>query len=627
MANVFVSGPVLPERALVYVKRPQEEKLFRELEAGRSCALIGPPRLGKTSLAIKATRRFREPGRRAAYLNLIELGREGSTAAWLERLCDRLAEELELPPTNRDAGAPLDFRARWSAFLRDEVLARGERVLLVLDETNMLHGRSFAADFFSVLASIQQTEGRLAFCLISTVALGELVEAGSGNPFSAATVIELLDFTEKEIAPWSEHLGVPDPQAWLDAIYAQTEGHPYLTQRMCGAVASGEMPAGEGIEERVQTFVGQLIGERTRLDPIFDIAERIFAGVRSPVVKLDALDIYEQLLAGERVRVEDAPSAAVALRLAGLTSEQHHRGKTLLKLRNRVFAGYFDEEWVERQRRALHRPYTADIERWVASGRRADHLPRGSALSEAVNWFAQRAELTLSERDYYTTLLRKLTTTQRAQSVVLAVLVAAVLAATGLLSYELRSANEETRRLAELNKRFDPKSFGADQSDLTARVERAQKANAAIQQEYQNFKGSPSGDYARALLDSAVASEDDLAKVLAAVDEGRLQRTSELLVVTGERDEARAALARMTGERDDLKARLNQGGNDRDRKYAQLISELQDQNSRLAQLSAAREQDRKEIAVLMAERDALMKRLLAVEPRDGGATGPLDHQH
>src|SRR5205814_10259166 len=88
---------------------------------------------------------------------------------------------------------------------------------------------------------------RLTFCLLGVAAPSDLICDVRLTPFNIGRRIELTDFTEDEVALLGIglELGTPESpgrprkeaRALLKRILYWTGGHPYLTQRLCQAVA------------------------------------------------------------------------------------------------------------------------------------------------------------------------------------------------------------------------------------------------------------------------------------------------------------------------------------------------------------------------------------------------------
>src|SRR5262249_19300114 len=94
---------------------------------------------------------------------------------------------------------------------------------------------------------------RLTFCLLGVASPSDLIRDTRMTPFNIGRRIDLTDFTEEEARPLAIGLevgeaGTPgrsarEARALLKRILYWTGGHPFLTQRLCLAVAA---PGGMG---------------------------------------------------------------------------------------------------------------------------------------------------------------------------------------------------------------------------------------------------------------------------------------------------------------------------------------------------------------------------------------------
>jgi hypothetical protein len=96
-------------------------------------------------------------------------------------------------------------------------------------------------DFFASIRSAYNLRAddpeycRLTFCLLGVAAPADLIQNSVRTPFNIGKEIRLDDFSRAELGallPGLDGLGC-DPVVLLDAVYAWTSGHPYMTQRLC----------------------------------------------------------------------------------------------------------------------------------------------------------------------------------------------------------------------------------------------------------------------------------------------------------------------------------------------------------------------------------------------------------
>src|SRR5262249_33918890 len=132
---------------------------------------------------------------------------------------------------------------------REIVLERipGPMVVFV-DEVDAVRSLPFSADeFFAGIRECynRRTEdeamNRLTFCLLGVDSPSDLIRDTRIRPLNFGLRMEQADFTPEEARPLTtglnhgEHGG--HGEKLLERILYWTGGHPYLTQRMCQAVA------------------------------------------------------------------------------------------------------------------------------------------------------------------------------------------------------------------------------------------------------------------------------------------------------------------------------------------------------------------------------------------------------
>src|SRR5439155_12665129 len=172
-------------------------------------------------------------------------------------LLDQMGQQLRLEDELEEfwlGHQGLGSLQRWMHALREVVLRRfaGKVVIFIdeIDAVRSLRDKFSTDEFFAAIRECynRRTEDpdvqRLTFCLIGVGTPTDLMQDTRTTPFNIGRRIELSDFTLIE----AEHLAKglhPIPQTasrMLQRIYYWTEGHPYLTQRLCRAAAE-ESPA------------------------------------------------------------------------------------------------------------------------------------------------------------------------------------------------------------------------------------------------------------------------------------------------------------------------------------------------------------------------------------------------
>lgn len=387
----YVTGGTIPVNGSSYVLRDADSQLKEGLLQGEFCYVLNTRQMGKSSLMVHVAQTLREAGSLVCVLDLSAIGCNLTIEQWyfgmLRRigLTLRLTAELSAYWRENSGQGPLQ---RWLDALEQVVLphlaslplseksdteqpdtkndlysstethsGRGtaksfvqNRLVIFIDEINAVRSLPFSTDeFFAGIRSCynRRTEDpdyyRLTFCLLGVAAPADLIRDVRTSPFNIGRRIELRDFTFEEalhlatgfdlLSNPQSQISRPSPRArqLLNRVLYWTDGHPYMTQRLCRAVAGEiEKRAGNGVG-------GDLQSRRERNASIRDIdriCREIFSArddqdsddnlafVRNRLLRgeqdtADLLDLYRQIRAGWRVRDDEADALCAALRLTG----------------------------------------------------------------------------------------------------------------------------------------------------------------------------------------------------------------------------------------------------------------------------------------------------------------------
>lgn len=385
MIELQVGGAV--RASALYLARAADGALLEALEDGAIAYVLAPRQMGKTSLRFRALAHLVDRGARCASVDLSALGLElEDPEAFYLAFVSELAAELGLddPDEHFEARSGRPPVARLGSWLRDVALPAGPGDLVIfVDEVDTLVRRPLlAAELLARLRASWERrpeEGpRLGLCLLGVAAPWQLVVDPATTPFNVGREIALEDFTRDELAPLADAIE-GDAAAVLDAVYAETAGHPYMTARLLEA-----LPRPARIEDVAPAV------RRLWLDADGDVT--LTASERALVAgPAELLDLYGAALREGSVRAPHPDLAREAL-LTGMLARGPEGG---LVPRNAIYRRVFDAEWVERRTR--QRPFGEAVRRWVDGGRRdADGL-RGIALAEMQAWSAE-ATLTADEQ-------------------------------------------------------------------------------------------------------------------------------------------------------------------------------------------------------------------------------------
>ena len=364
----YVTGGTLRPDAPCYVERGADKELREGLLRGEFCYVLTSRQMGKSSLMVRAVRRLRQEGVAVAVLDLTAIGQNLTIEQWYDGLLSRLGQQLDMEAELAEfceahpQWGPLQ---RWMTAIEKVVLRRlSGKVVIFIDEIDAVRSLPFSTDeFFAGIRECYNRRSRepvfqrLAFGLLGVATPNDLIRDTRTTPFNIGRRIELNDFTALEAAPLARGLGTdaPSAQGLLARALFWTGGHPYLTQRLCSALAEGlrasydETVPGKAIPpllpkvQAVDRLAGQLFlsrRARDRDDNLIFVRERI---LRSEVDVAGLLYLYRKIHLGQRVADDETNPLVSVLRLSGIV--RGVRGR--LVVRNRIYARVFDDNWVQ----------------------------------------------------------------------------------------------------------------------------------------------------------------------------------------------------------------------------------------------------------------------------------------
>jgi hypothetical protein len=185
-----------------------------------------------------------------AVLDLTAIGQNLTPEQWYGGLLLQVGQQLELEDElerYRSSPTRLAPLQRWVQALRRQVLPRYPGCVVVfIDEIDTVRSLPFSTDeLFAGIRELYNSRTvdpeleRLAFCLLGVATPSDLIRDTRTTPFNIGQRIELHDFTRAEAGQLAPGLNRSErvAEVLLDRIVYWTGGHPYLTQRLCRAVA------------------------------------------------------------------------------------------------------------------------------------------------------------------------------------------------------------------------------------------------------------------------------------------------------------------------------------------------------------------------------------------------------
>lgn len=370
-SSFYVTGGSLPPDTLSYVERRADTELTEALRRGEFCYVLTSRQMGKSSLMVRTAARLREEGLTVAVLDLTALGQNLSADQWYFGLLGRLGEQLDLEEELEEFwfGHPhVGPLQRWMQALRQVVLPRMSGAMVIfIDEIDVVRSLPFSTD--ELFAAIREcynrrTEDpelqRLTFCLLGVAAPSDLIRDTRLTPFNIGRRIELDDFTPAEAAllsvglalglPGSMGRGKEEVRRLLRRVLFWTGGQPYLTQRLCQAVAEApQVKSAAGVDRLCEElFLSPQARERD--DNLLFVRERL---LRSETDLAALLELYRSVREGKAVSLDETDPLLDILRLSGVVRLEQRPGgvnrrtyRARLAVRNRIYVRVFDRRWV-----------------------------------------------------------------------------------------------------------------------------------------------------------------------------------------------------------------------------------------------------------------------------------------
>jgi TolB-like protein len=414
--SFFKTQGTLPLDAPSYVERRADQQLLDALTQGRFCYILTSRQMGKSSLMVRTAQRLRELGTRVVQLDLQAIGVNLTPEQWYDGLVVKMGRQLDLENELEDFwldNERLGPVQRLFTALHDVVLPRlpavaGTRaagppkLVLFIDEIDVVKTLNFSIDEF--FAAIREAHnGRSAdpawcevtFALLGVATPAELIRDPAVTLFNLGQRIELTDFTFEEAAGLAHGLGrgSREAAALLQRVLRWTNGHPYLTQRLCQALASDPLLQHPPDVDRLceELFLGRRACDHD--ENLLFVRERL---LRSGGQRLEAVRLYEQVHNHRNIPDDHAHPLVAILHLAGIVRNDHG----ILAVRNRIYYHVFGKEWIRQTVESMGgaEPTTLAVLPFVdLSVERSDYLCDG-LTDELINALGQIPGLRVASR-------------------------------------------------------------------------------------------------------------------------------------------------------------------------------------------------------------------------------------
>jgi len=347
--TIYTVGGTVQAGEGIYIKRQADDDLLELCRRREFAFILSSRQVGKSSLIVRTAQQLEKENIRSATIDLSAIGVKVSQNEWYLGILNEIQVGLDLQTdifTWWEQYSWLGPAQRMTNFFRDVLLKEvSEQVVLFFDEIDSTLSIPFSDDFYVAIRGVYNARSitsdfkRLSFVLAGVAEPSDLISDTKRTPFNVGEKVELNDFTLDEALPLVNGLG-EEPQQFLEWIFKYTNGHPYLTQRLCAHLARSQDHLDE---QAVAKVVGELFtGEQAKqADSNLQFVRDMLAERSPDITKV--LLIYRDIRAGKSVLDDERSIPKSHLKLSGLVRSRNG----ILQVRNEIYNRVFDLDWVK----------------------------------------------------------------------------------------------------------------------------------------------------------------------------------------------------------------------------------------------------------------------------------------
>jgi hypothetical protein len=237
-----------------YVRRSADEVIENVIrKTGVTVTIKGPRQMGKSSLLVRTAHLAAQHGKNTAILDfqLFEEDALSHADTFYRQFAAWLSDDLGIPDrTDEHWAVPLGNTQRCTRYMQRYVLPQlSVPLVLGMDELDSLLESDFRSDFFGMLRSWHNARRpgsawkQLDLVLVTSTEPYQLISHVHQSPFNVGEILELTDFTERDVADLNARHRNPMTVTELDELMRLVGGHPYLIRRALYLVTSGRYSA------------------------------------------------------------------------------------------------------------------------------------------------------------------------------------------------------------------------------------------------------------------------------------------------------------------------------------------------------------------------------------------------
>ena len=261
-------GAAIAPASPFYIERESDDLAVNliEQQGGITLTVVGPSKIGKSSLLARLAERAKAAGKRVAYINFrSDFNDEDlqDVGKFYRRFFALISDLLDFEDLTDDTNIWKPRRSNnrnGYCYVTEQILANIDApLLLAMDDVNRIYGAAFSSDFFGMLRSwhdrraITRELARLDMVLVLSTEPHALITELTQSPFNVTPPIHLRDFDLDQVRRLNTLHGDCLTQGELERLHQLLQGHPYLTRVALYNVATEQQSAAELFANALRT--------------------------------------------------------------------------------------------------------------------------------------------------------------------------------------------------------------------------------------------------------------------------------------------------------------------------------------------------------------------------------------
>ena len=260
--NFQIRGPITAAEESVYIERVQDREVLSYLHGANYITVLGARQTGKTSLLYHLIQQLPADQYSPILIDLSPV-RDADKGQFYRFVSGRIAAQLGLDDAVQMESSNAPSQIEFQDFIKRvaEHIGPSKRIVIMLDEFEAVPD-DLREGFFGTIRTfynergIQEEFARYLFILAGATDPNTLIAPDSGlSPFNISQKVYLLDFDLQGIEEMVQHMGISSAdtaKSVAASIFAQTQGHPNLSSKLCLFVK--EHP-GTSIDAAVESII------------------------------------------------------------------------------------------------------------------------------------------------------------------------------------------------------------------------------------------------------------------------------------------------------------------------------------------------------------------------------------